>query len=227
MENNNVTESQSGLVKVVTVIMALVVGGLAGFGLSVFYDKNETPEVEDDSRDAYTDLSTDMQAIFSEYSYLLLDYTRSVQNESPDQTALSDELVQNRQDFADLLATYYSEETVNSFSTSLEEQNQTLLAYTNALKSGNTEDADAAVSSLETTNENIATILADANSSINKDELKQEIEEFTTLLTETIKLYSEQKFDESFSSQRVAKFGGIEVGIYLADAIYNEHSESF
>jgi hypothetical protein len=173
------------------------------------------------------DFASDMQRVWSDHVALTRMYIGSSVANAPDAGEIADRLMRNQEDIANAVRPYYGDDAADKLTVLLKEHISAAVQALNAAKAKNDAQLSAAKTTLYENGEEIATMLANANTRWNADDLKSHMRTHLDLLLEEATKHLEGDYKAGLEAYDRSHTQIIEMARVLADGTMEQFADRF
>jgi ElaB/YqjD/DUF883 family membrane-anchored ribosome-binding protein len=173
------------------------------------------------------DFSSDMQRVWSDHIALTRMYIGSATANAPDTKAIAERLMENQEQIASAVRPYYGDEAADKLTSLLKEHISFAVETLNAAKAKNDAQLSAAKTKLYENGDQIATLLANANTRWDVDELKTHMKAHLDLLLEQTADHIDGNYRDGLEAYDRAHTQIIEMARMLSDGTIEQFADRF
>ncbi|HET8884457.1 MAG TPA: hypothetical protein VFM68_03225 [Candidatus Saccharimonadales bacterium] len=218
---------------VISAIVALAVGGTAGYAIGMNMEANgSTSNTDTSQQQAATatkaaDLRVGLNNLLREHVSVSLDVTRDIVDDSPDLAASKAAQAANAGDIAAAVGSIYGEEAQAQITELFVDHIEQSNAYAAAVEAGDEAAQEAALVELREYLTDIAAFFSGAIEGLPQDTVYALLEEHETLLNDSVTAYAAGDFARSYELEREALTQVSSIGDALAKGIVNTKPDMF
>jgi hypothetical protein len=179
------------------------------------------------STGSQADFVSNVQRVWSDHIALTRMYIGSATANSPDADEIAERLMQNQVDIANAVRPYYGDEAADKLTALLKEHIALAVETLDAAKAKNDALLSDAKSRLYTNGEQIATLLANANSRWDAEDMKTHMREHLDLLLEQATQHLQGDYKAGLAAYDRSHTQIIEMARMIADGTIEQFADRF